>query len=171
MTDVTTALTLVIPVEFHNDINNIREQFDRAYPRWMPHINFIFPFVPLDEFSNISQKLQNKLEGFGNFTLELSDVGSSPQGNNVTFHLKPKNKDEIKKLFDIITEALPDIKTKHVFNPHLTLGQCKKNEINQKINEIKELLPEGITFTVGKIYLINRTKDDPFKMHTVITLN
>ena len=43
-----TALTFVLPDEVHDKINEIRSVSDKAYPRWMPHINFIFPFVPPD---------------------------------------------------------------------------------------------------------------------------
>ena len=55
--EVTTALTLVIPIEFHNKINEIRSKYDRAYPRWMPHINFFFPFVTQTELKNVTEKL------------------------------------------------------------------------------------------------------------------
>ena len=172
MTDVTTALTLVIPAEFHDSINSIRKQYDRAFPRWMPHINFIFPFVPVEQFNEISQKLQNGLKGFGGFQLELTEIGYFPQGKNATFHLKPKDTSRIKDLFDIIMKILPDIKVKHQeFNPHLTLGQCKKAEVDGKIEEVRSQLSKGISFTVDRIFIINRTKDDPFKIHTEISLN
>lgn len=171
MTDVCTALTLVIPQQFHDSINEIRKEHDKAFPRWMPHINFIFPFVPTDRFDDVSDKLRAKLEGFNPFTLELTEVGFFPQGKNATFHLKPKDISKLKKLFDLITCTLPDVKVKHAeFNPHLTLGQCKKSDVNSMLADVKSKLPNGVTFTVDKVYLISRPSDGQFSVHTEIML-
>lgn len=173
MTDVTTALTLVIPQKFHDEINVIRKESDRAFPRWMPHINFIFPFVPVVQFDDVKKKLQDNLKNFGSFTLELSELGYFPQGKNATFHLKPKDQSKLKELFEIIKMTLPDVEIKHAqFNPHLTLGQCKKTEADKKINEIALKLNLTIlSFTVDKISIINRSNDGPFQIHTEISLN
>lgn len=53
MTDTSTALTLIISPTYHQKINEIRSKHDKAYPRWMPHINFMFPFVPLEQFPEV----------------------------------------------------------------------------------------------------------------------
>jgi len=100
--DVTTALTLVIPDKFHDLINSIRKEHDRAYPRWMPHINFIFPFVSEDKFENIRQRLIPEISFFGAFELELNEIGSFKQGKNVTMHLKSTDSTQLKALFTVV---------------------------------------------------------------------
>ena len=171
-TDVTTALTLVVPFELHNIINNVRKENDRAYPRWMPHINFIFPFIPVNDFEYVAEKLQSKLKDFGSFVLDLSEVGYFSQGKNATIHLKPNDDSQLKVLFNMIREALPDIAVKHSeFAAHLTLAQSKKSEATEKMEEIKKQLPDGVRFTVDKICLINRNGNDPFQIHTEIKLD
>jgi 2'-5' RNA ligase len=172
MADVCTALTLVIPNQFHNDINAIRKKYDRAFPRWMPHINFIFPFVTLDKFSEVSSKLEDKLKGFGSFTIDLTEIEYFSKGKNATFHLRPKDATKLRALFDTIAGTLPDVKVKHKeFTPHLTLGQCKKSEVDQKISEVKRALPGGISFTVDRVCLLSRPKDGPFAIHTEINIS
>ena len=74
--DVTTALTLVIPREFHKQINMIRCEHDRAFPRWMPHINLIFPFVEEEHFDNIEEIVKKVIEDnhIAPFELELNKL-------------------------------------------------------------------------------------------------
>lgn len=173
--ETTTALTLVIPDPFHNDINNIRKLHDRSYPRWMPHINFLFPFVPEDKFDDIVHRLSLVLESFDSFELELNELGYFKQGKNVTVHLKPKKSDKLKQLFDAITGTLPEIKPKHdVFNPHVTIGQFKSSEVNDKIKELENWIKnKEFKFTVNRICILQRSKEDnsvPFSVKREIML-
>jgi len=158
---VTTALTLVAPQEFHDKINEIRKLYDKAYPRWMPHINFLFPFVSDDQFDTIVNKLEPTLKSFGTFELEMNEIGSFNQGKTVTVHIKPKNYDKLKELFTIIRKELPEIKPKHEeFGPHLTIGQFTKQEAPAKIEEMKKWLGSGFTFNIGYICILQRSKTD-----------
>ena len=103
--DVTTALTLIIPEEHHSRINAIREKYDRAYPRWMPHINFIFPFLSKESFPVVVEKLQDALGDFRSFDITLSEVDSFKRKGNVTFHLRPSNSSQLEELFKVLRET------------------------------------------------------------------
>ena len=91
--DTTTALTLVVPDEFHNKINEIRKINDRAYPRWMPHINFIFPFISQEQFPEVKQKLSDVINkhNFKSFELELTQINYFKQGKDVTVNIRPND--------------------------------------------------------------------------------
>ena len=39
-----TALIITPPLELIEPIQKIRKSNDKAYERWMPHINLVFPF-------------------------------------------------------------------------------------------------------------------------------
>ena len=161
--DVTTALTLVIPNEFHEKINEKRSLYDRAYPRWMPHINFIFPFVPKSQFSIIKQKLETELSVIGKFTIKLNKIGYFAQGKNITMHIKSSNTESLSGLFALIQAALPDIPVKHdKFSPHVTLGQFKKSELAERTRELEEWLGDGIDIVVDAVSLISREGNAPF---------
>jgi 2'-5' RNA ligase len=175
MADVTTALTLVAPQDFHDEINKIRRDYDRAYPRWMPHINFLFPFVSEDQFDTVVSKLEPALKPFGPFELQMSEIGFFTQGKTVTVHIKPKDDTKVKELFNIIRNVLPDIKSKHhEFAAHLTIAQFTKAEAPAKMEELKKWLGGGFTFDVGYICVLQRSKTDnnvPFSIHKKLYLS
>ncbi len=43
---VTSALALLPPTELCEQIENVRKAHDKAFERWPPHINLLFPFIP-----------------------------------------------------------------------------------------------------------------------------
>ncbi|KAJ3026097.1 UNVERIFIED_CONTAM: hypothetical protein HDU68_006206 [Siphonaria sp. JEL0065] len=167
MTDTTTALTIVMPGEFHPSINQIRSVNDRAYPRWMPHMNIIFPFVPLEEFDQVAPRLEEGLSSFSSFHIELNTVGFFSQKQNATYNLQP-SKDQLvqfRKLFKAVTAALPEVSIKHAeFTPHLTMGQCPKQQLDTTLEGMKEwLIDNPVSFTLDRVSLIKRSgKDTPF---------
>ena len=170
--DVTTALTLIIPEEHHSRINAIREKYDRAYPRWMPHINFIFPFLSKESFPVVVEKLQDALGDFRSFDITLSEVDSFKRKGNVTFHLRPSNSSQLEELFKVLRETLPDVELKHEdFIPHMTLGQCQIRDFERIKEEIISTLePENLIFTVNKVSLISREGIEPFKVANEVGL-
>lgn len=172
--DVTTALTLVIPDEFVNKINEIRSKYDKAYKRWMPHINFIFPFVEASEFNDVELCLKKELINVQPFELTLDEIGYFPQGKNLTVHIKTKDETNLKKLFSVIKKALPNVQIKHdEFHPHLTIAQIPKQESQKQLDQFKLWLGDGLTFMVDKIYILKRSKSDndvPFHCNSHVKL-
>ena len=45
-----TALIMAPPPDVIESIQKIRQEHDKAYERWMPHINLAFPFFDVNEF-------------------------------------------------------------------------------------------------------------------------
>ena len=173
--DTTTALALVLRGQFCDKINEIRSVHDRAYPRWPPHINFLFPFIEKELFPEAIEKLNTVLKDFGEFELIFNQLSYFPQGKNATFHLKVANDTKLQELFKKIQEALPEIKSKHdKFEPHLTLGQCKKADVNAELDRLRaNWLGFGFTVKVKDICLLSRSKDDkniPFSEQALILL-
>lgn len=174
--ETTTALTLVLPNKYHEMINNIRKQYDKAYPRWMPHINFMFPFVAEERFDEIRKRLVSELVSFGSFELELNEVGYFKQGKNfVTMHLKPKDPSQLQSLFKVIKLNIPEVDVKHKeFTPHLTIGQFPIAEADIKLKEYQKWLSENpITYNVTNICILNRSKTDnslPFEIYHPLSL-
>lgn len=178
--DVTTALTIVMPLEHHEKINYIRAVYDRAFPRWMPHINLIFPFVPAEEFPKVTQILKDSLSEFQPFEIELNEIGCFSKKGVSTVHLKTSNTETIKKLqelFDIVTKALLSnniaISLKHVeFKPHMTLAQFKNKEYEDKRDDLNNWLQKefngNLKITIDHICILQRTPTSPFIVNTRI---
>mmetsp|Transcript_17389 Transcript_17389/g.20471 ORF Transcript_17389/g.20471 Transcript_17389/m.20471 type:complete len:183 (+) Transcript_17389:61-609(+) len=169
--DVTTALTLVIPEEFHDHINIIRQQYDKAFPRWMPHINFLFPFVGEEHFESIQEHLQTNLENFGPLELTFNKITFFKQKKMNTYNLQPTHDNRLQDLFCIIRETLPTIQVKHAeFHPHMTLGQAKTSSHTEFMNELEAWLGDGFTINVDHICLIKRINNDPFEIKFKVQL-
>ena len=175
--DTTTALTLIIPEEFHEKINKIRKKYDGAFPRWMPHINFIFPFIEEEHFEDTVTKLTEafKTDNVKPFTLQLNKVEyfaktvkdrkTKRKTKMATFHLKTDDQSGLDQVFNTIKKTLPNVQIKHpTFQAHMTLGQCEEKDFNSLRDEL-EL--DDLEFVVDKIYIIQRSKEDksvPFKV-------
>lgn len=162
MTDNCTALTLIVPNEFTMAINSIRVKYDHACPRWMPHVNFMFPFVPPELFPDVKRRLENALANIDSFALTLDQLGFFKQKRNVTFHLKTNDQSRLDNLFQVIRNTLPEVTVKHpTFKAHMTLGKCRKRDFNKIKAEIEETIPlHLVAFQVNKIYIIERSHED-----------
>lgn len=171
--DTCCALALLIPTWLTSDIEDIRREHDKAYDRWMPHINFLFPFVQEKKIPDVTGRLISELSKLPPFVLNLNEVGSFSQllNNNViqTFHLKPKDETTMIELYAAVRRAIPECKPRrNDFHPHLTLGQWKKSE--NPTTMLQSRFDRGISVVVDKLYIITRTKDSPFSVHSEIPL-
>jgi len=172
--DTTTALTLIVPESCWDKINGIRKDHDKAYQKWMPHVNFLFPFVPTELFADYYEKLQTALTGFGPINLHFNKIGFFNQKGTATVNLQLSDDKDLQELFKVICNTIPEVKSKHPeFHPHLTIGQFKKSELDAKLKELNTWLDHGIKVTVDSIYMINRSKTDntvPFSINRTISL-
>jgi len=173
MTKVHTSAIVIIPPEDQwAQIQSIRSMYDRAYARWMPHINLIYPFVPESEYEENAEKTVNALKDIKPFRLIFSEFDYFVQAKSVcTMHLKPLTEppnaliDLQSKLF----ETFPfcnELSTRSTtgFNPHMTVGQFtgKVQADRQKKELAKSFKP--IEFTVDRVYFISRINEDPFQI-------
>ncbi len=62
-----TALVIAPPLEICNSIQDIRKVHDKAYDRWMPHVNICFPFIPPTEFDKFANHFNEILKNFPPF--------------------------------------------------------------------------------------------------------
>lgn len=108
------ALALLIPTRLSSDIEDVRRQHDKAYDRWMPHINFLFPFVQENKIPDFAKRLTDELSKLSPFIVNLSEIGSfsQPLNNNViqTFHLKSNDETKMLELYAAVRRAIPDFK-------------------------------------------------------------
>ena len=166
----TSALSIVIPDEFVAKINQIRAMNDKAYPRWMPHINLIFPFCDQSKFDNVYAQLSAKLAGFKKFTIKLNKIGSFAQSDIMTIHVKPEDSTDLQKLFAKIDECLPSMTNSrfHEFHPHMTIAQTPTIGADKQIKQFQKWLGSGFTVNVDKICFLSRSKTDKNDQFVVV---
>jgi 2'-5' RNA ligase len=168
MTDTTTALAYLLPDESVDKINIIRTKYDRAVTRWYPHINFIFPFVPVAEFDDTKQQMMTSVCNMESFDVVFDNIDYFSQGKgNITFHLNLSNESEEKfqHLNRVIRECIPDVQVKrNDFKPHLTLGQCKLIDWKNVEQEVKMLFGDKIITKFNKLSFLHRNPESNDKM-------
>jgi 2'-5' RNA ligase len=170
-----TALCIIPPENVWAQIQSIRSIHDKAYPRWMPHINLIYPFTPEANFDNIKAQLEPILKRKKPFQIQFDQTSLDyfkQKGEDCTYHLKPKNHNDVVELQKLIQNQLSNlIRNKRSFNAHLTLGQTTTSRISDILSEMKAKWTT-IEFNVDRIYMISRenSSEDLFTIKNEILL-
>jgi 2'-5' RNA ligase len=81
---------------FYSCIQSIRKLNDKAYQRWMPHINLEFPFIDDVYFDEFHQILQEKLNEFPSFYLQFHNLNYFIHSKNCVVYLEPSNESKLK---------------------------------------------------------------------------
>jgi len=172
----TSAVVLSPPLNSWEPIQAIRAIHDKAYNRWMPHINLLFPFVPEDEFAQAAEAVANVLKQIQPFEVIFDSFQYFQHAKSCTLYLQPTSKDQIKHLQSLLEKTFPlcnDLSNKSDsgFTPHLSVGQWNSKEIGRaKQNFTQSTLPKITPFTASSIDIISRQGDTPFVVQYSISL-
>jgi len=180
--NVTSALIISPDEEFWGPIQKIREKHDKAFIRWMPHINLLYPFVPEKEFQTAFDKIENlQLRAF---TIRFDGMGCFKHGKNATVFLKPTiveantNSNPLVELQQRLESVFPHCddlshRSEEGFQPHLTIAQFPSAQVDKKIQELMKTWTP-FTWHVNKLYLIARppgsTGNEKFAIKKTVTL-
>lgn len=118
-----TALCLIPPSNLWHSINALRCLNDKAYDKWPPHINLVYPFVQPVLLERASQILsQLDFSDYQNLSVSLETPGVFTHGKHNTIYLKPQGPD-ISSLAQTIRTALGW--PADYSQPHLTVAQSE----------------------------------------------
>ncbi|KAH3762167.1 RNA ligase/cyclic nucleotide phosphodiesterase [Pelomyxa schiedti] len=170
------AIIVSPPETKWDQIQSIRQKWDKAYDRWMPHINMMWPFVQPEAIDMAAERLTACLSTVPPFKLTFSNFNHFEHSKSCVMWLQPQTQPPtaLVDLANKLVSAFPffnDLvanEEHHGFHPHLTCGQFAKNQIDTKKNEFAATF-KPIEFVVDKVYLISRKDDDePFSIkHTI----
>lgn len=171
------AVVLSPPLGARGAIQAIREQHDRNFRRWMPHITLLYPFYPKSHFENVVDVLSDACQKVQAFDLSLSDFHYFQHGKrSFTFWLAPEPKSAICALQETLWQAVPDCddtrKFKSGFTPHLSMGQVgAKQDLDSVLPALQDTW-DGLVFRAQRIDLIwrNDKPDDVFRVGYSIAL-
>eukprot|EP01127_Copromyxa_protea_P013068 TRINITY_DN3472_c0_g1_i7.p1 TRINITY_DN3472_c0_g1~~TRINITY_DN3472_c0_g1_i7.p1 ORF type:complete len:816 (-),score=119.03 TRINITY_DN3472_c0_g1_i7:154-2280(-) len=178
--EVQSAVVVIPPVDKWRNIQKIREKHDKAFERWMPHINLLYPFLPQAEFKKAQKIITRAVETLGGpFQVRLKKFDFFEHGSSCTVFLVPE-------IVDADNENLVSLQSKlqslfphcndlsligeHGFHPHLTVGQFSNVETAKRMIREFENWFEEVTFTLNSIFLICRTGTDPFEVSAEVSL-
>jgi len=171
---VTSAVVISPPESLWEPIQHIRKQHDKAYDRWMPHINLLYPFLPEDRFGEAKEKFTEALQSIPPFKITFAEMDHFDHGKNATLFLKSHEMENLVMIQSLFQKCFPfcdDLGTKspNGFHPHLTLGQFPTLKISSVIRDLMKGW-KPIEFLVDKIYIISRTDKEPFSIKQTIEL-
>jgi len=160
-----TAVVIIPPEGTWAPIQAIREEHDRAFKRWMPHITLLYPFRPRREFDAAAMGLARVCERIDQFEVTLATFNFFQHGpESYTLWLATEPDETVIKLQTALWAAFPDCddtrRFENGFTPHLSVGQARgrQQEILQLIAALGSTWTP-VTFQVTAVSLIWR--DDP----------
>ena len=168
------ALCVVLPSGLYARIDAIRRDNDKAYPRWMPHINLLFPFIHPSKFSQAIELIAPIVSRFRPFSVKLRKVNHFPAKKPVVFLVPESENDTLERLHAELQPIFPQCQQGHSkhheeegaeggergFQPHCTLGQAEHAKLQEFLDKIRAGW-EPTEFTVTQICIIAHLPDTP----------
>lgn len=162
----TSALALLPPQAAWSQIDEIRQLFDPAYPRWMPHINLIYCFLPEEFFPRAAAAMEGELNCHAPFDIRLEEFRVFDHGRTSTLVVVPTSESRsalfalrkgLQELFPSCVERNP-----RDFEPHLTLGRLGSGQEARRWMAELQIHWTPVVFPAKEVSLIARARDGPF---------
>ncbi|KAH8681286.1 hypothetical protein BX600DRAFT_446186 [Xylariales sp. PMI_506] len=127
-----TALAIIPPEHLWGPVDRLRMLYDKAYQKWPPHINLIYPFVHVHDLDEASDRISSHLklqdgEGeLGTLPLTLDAAGVFAHRRNNTIFLRANNDAHtasIRKLRQAVLTCLAQTVSR--YEPHMTVAQSE----------------------------------------------
>lgn len=182
---VQAALLISLPESCpaHAAVQRVRERHDPAFPRWMPHINLIYPFLPASQFQLPAIRRRLLSGGVAPFELRLTGIGLLRHPRSSTYYLKPDEQSEkdLQALHERILAAFPALPKGSAkgkgkgkgkpgpddghdpdgFLPHMTVAKSELGPTPSLDEEIAAEVGQAC-FRVEHVSLCERSDDTPF---------
>lgn len=125
-----TALCLIPPPSTWHLVNGVRALYDRAYGKWPPHINLMYPFVRPEFVDEAIENIRHiDLSSFSPLSIHLNKPGVFSHKKNNTIYLQPdtKSQEQLNDFAGVLHNAF-NRPLEHEFQPHLTVAQSEDVE-------------------------------------------
>jgi RNA 2',3'-cyclic 3'-phosphodiesterase len=167
-TNTKSAICFIPPIEYLSYIQSIRKDNDKAYDRWMPHMNLFFPFLESDKIEDGVKELEKVLKGVSSFPISFEHFDAFKRKKDATIHMVPTDNGEMKLVHELISKTL-NIESTKEFHPHLTVAQCKKGVLPDWIEKLTtEFEDHTFSYLCDAVYVIERGDDTPFEVKHVL---
>lgn len=170
---VKSALAIIPPPEIWEGFQKIRSVHDKAYKRWPPHINLLYPFLPEDSIAGYIPAIMRELSAVSPFkvTFGQEGFGRFEHARSATVWVCPSPAQKIVSLEERLVRAVPQCRDlldfdEAGFKPHLTLGQASKSSTRCKY--ASSWAP--VSCVIDSLYIITRDGDEPFTVSWVLPL-
>eukprot|EP00759_Apiculatamorpha_spiralis_P058988 PhF_6_TR955/c3_g1_i1/m.1787 len=171
--DQQAAIVILPPQQYWEQIDQMRKLQDTSYPRWMPHIPLLHPFIQLstEQVPVVAKALAAIATRFVPFRVRLRDFVASPCHSRAWLHLfgeaLPPFEMSLYRLFAMLASTYT-MCARDSYAPHLTVGQFPAAEVEKaRAQFLTSWRP--IVFDVTHIHIIARpTRDDAMNiLHSI----
>lgn len=155
LTSHETALALIPPPHLWPRIDRFRSLYDKAYLKWPPHINLLYPFVSPSALPSLPSFSPSAA-----FNLPLDNTGVFEHKHSNTLYLTTSSRDQLKELRRTILNALKSQASGQQFVPHMTVAQTEDTSSSahkfllEKISNIP-----SISWEVSELSILIRERD------------
>src|SRR5205823_452259 len=139
------------------------------FRRWMPHINFLYPFYPAGRFKETLPHLVAACANITPFVVTLAEFQLFQHpSRKATLWLAPEPKEDLVRVQAALQATCPDCddlsRFAAGFTPHLSVGQANSPEEALRLLEAWQRTWEPIRFEVSAVALLRRGPETPFKV-------
>jgi hypothetical protein len=158
-----TALCIIPPKHLWPTFDGLRSLYDKAYEKWPPHLNLVYPFVRVENISEAASLIASQIQHVSLHAIQvrLNAVDIFPHKHDNTIFIYDNDEERashIQQLRNAALEALGHTSpTNH--RMHLTIGQSQhmNSSPHKFLLDKAGLLPEA-EWTVNKLYILTRER-------------
>ena len=103
-----TALCIIPPGSQWSSVDRLRALYDKAYGKWPPHVNIIYPFVSTDNLEKTADQVQSGVDEWRKGWSEKSSSGLRVRLDSAGFFAQREKKNTL-HLFDAEDRRSKDI--------------------------------------------------------------
>lgn len=159
-----TALCLILPSQSWPSIDRLRSLYDKAYEKWPPHVNLIYPFVRPEVLPAAAERIQAALSQPGqewDIPVELDTADAFIRKNDNTLFRCDGDQSRCSTLNHVRNEVLKAIghPAGNNFRMHMTIAQSEdaSSASHKSLLSKVGLLPT-VSWTVDKLHILVRER-------------
>jgi endonuclease/exonuclease/phosphatase family metal-dependent hydrolase/2'-5' RNA ligase len=174
-----TAIAIVVPKDAQANINALRSVHDKAFRKWEPHINILYPFVEPARLAPAIETLRGAVSSgdFRDLRVDVDAVDVFRHRRNATVFLRPSvdAEERLTRLRGVLTATLGCDESEGThdgeFRPHMTVGQASLvgPTLERLVAKVEKL--KGVGWHVKSLAVLRRKSSGEMELVDEIALS
>jgi 2'-5' RNA ligase len=129
LTSRDTALCIIPPRSQWSKVDQLRSRYDRAYGKWPPHVNVLYPFIQIDALPRAAEAVQSAAaqQGHKPFDVCLDSAGVFQHKRDNTIYIHDGDASQLSNLRAAVLQALEQPEAGE-YRMHMTVGQSEDSK-------------------------------------------
>ncbi|RYP16339.1 hypothetical protein DL765_005189 [Monosporascus sp. GIB2] len=161
-----TALCLIPPKHTWASIDRLRILYDKAYEKWPPHVNIVYPFIGVDSLSSASEMIVSELRawkeasGAPKVRIRLGEADAFSHRQGCTIFICDKDPARAAGLSELRNRVLGALRqSPGSYQMHMTIGQSDDaSSSSHKFLLKKASLLPAVEWDVEELHILIRER-------------